>query len=120
MTDGRRNRLKRYRRGHAAELVAAAYMTVRGSRVLARRYKTPSGEIDLVCLKRGRVAFIEVKRRATISDCEAAITSALSRRVRAAADLYLAGRPELQSLECGFDLIFVTPWRLPRYLPNAL
>lgn len=120
MTGGELERRKRYRRGHAAEVLAAAYMTTRGYRILARRFKTRAGEIDLVCSKRGRIAFIEVKRRASVSDCEAAITSALSRRVRDAADIFLARRPEFQSREIGFDLIFVTPWRLPRYLPNAL
>lgn len=92
----------------------------RGYRILARRYKTRGGEVDLIAARRGRVAFIEVKRRATIADCEAAITETLSRRVRAAADHWLAARPEYQTAMIGFDLVFVTPWRWPQHLPDAL
>jgi putative endonuclease len=120
VTSGQSERRRRNRVGHSAELIAAAYMTALGYRVLARRYKTPSGEIDLILRKRGRIVFAEVKRRATIADCEASITASLSRRVRDAADLYLARRPDYQAFDIGFDVIFVTPWRLPRHLPNAL
>ena len=61
-----RQRQSRYRSGHTAEFAAAAYLIARGHRILARRFKTPAGEIDLITLKAGRVGFVEVKRRATL------------------------------------------------------
>ncbi|MEQ1653674.1 MAG: YraN family protein, partial [Hyphomicrobium sp.] len=91
MLEGRstsKDRLARYRSGHRAELLAASYLMARGHRTLQRRFKTNAGEIDLVMLKAGRVAFIEVKRRTTLSDCEASITPKLRQRVRAAANLW--------------------------------
>lgn len=93
---------------------------VRGHRILARRFKTGAGEIDVVTLKGGRVGFVEVKRRATLGDCEAAITPKLRQRVRAAANLWMAKNARYQSHACGFDIVFIRPWQLPIYLRDAL
>lgn len=123
MLEGRspsKDRLARYRSGHRAELLAASYLMARGHRTLQRRFKTNAGEIDLVMLKAGRVAFIEVKRRTTLSDCEASITPKLRQRVRAAANLWMAKNPRYKNSECGFDLVFIVPWHWPVYLKNAL
>jgi putative endonuclease len=114
------DRLAGYRRGHRAEWLAALYIVAHGERLLARRYRTPSGEIDMITVKRGRVAFIEVKRRKTLAECEASITPRLRTRIHRAADLWLARNPRYQSHELGFDLIFVRPWRRPVRLKNAL
>ena len=113
-------RIARFRRGHAAEWIAALYLMAKGERLLARRFRTPLGEIDLITLKAGRIAFIEVKRCRTQADCEAAITPKLRARVRRAADLWLAKNPHYQSHELGFDLVFIVPWQRPAHLRNAL
>ncbi|MEQ1672390.1 MAG: YraN family protein [Hyphomicrobium sp.] len=115
-----RERQNRYRSGHTAEYVAAAYLMARGHRVLMRRFKTGAGEIDLVTLKGGRIGFVEVKRRATLAECEASITPKLRQRVRAAANLWMAKHPRYQASDCGFDLVFILPWRLPVHLKDAL
>ena len=113
-------RRRRYRRGiHAEMLVAAVYMAF-GHRILGRRFKTPVGEIDLIAIKGRRVAFIEVKRRVTIEDAEDAITLKMRRRVRRAADLWLAHNHRYQGYDVGFDLVFVVPWRFPIVMRDAL
>ena len=56
-------RERAYRHGLFAETVAALLLRLNGHRIVARRYKTPVGEIDLVALKGKRLAFLEVKRR---------------------------------------------------------
>ncbi len=109
-----------YRRGHAAEFAAAAFLIANGHRILARRYKTSSGEIDLIVLRAKRIGFVEVKRRATMSACEAAITPRLQQRVRRAADLWMANNARFQSHDVGFDVVFVVPWRWPVYLRDGL
>jgi putative endonuclease len=63
-----RAREKAYRSGVFAESLVALLLRLKGHRVVARRYKTPVGEIDLVALKGRRLAFIEVKRRKTRED----------------------------------------------------
>lgn len=113
-------RQRRYRSGHVAEGLAAAYLIARGHRVLDRRFATDAGEIDLITLKAGRIAFVEVKRRATLTDCEASITPRLRQRVRSAANLWMARNDRYQRNDQGFDLLFVLPWRWPVYLRDAL
>jgi Holliday junction resolvase-like predicted endonuclease len=61
-------RIGAYRRGRFAEAIAALLLRAKGHRILARRYKTPVGEIDLVALKGRRLAVVEVKQRRTIDD----------------------------------------------------
>ncbi len=116
--DGKRKRANQ--RGRASELAAVAALICRAHVILARRYKTPVGEIDIVARRGSRIAFVEVKQRPTRALCEAAVTAETRRRVRRAADLWLARNPRHQSLDIGFDTVFVTPWRLPIYLRDGL
>jgi putative endonuclease len=113
-------RRRRHRSGLNAETIVAALLIASGHRILARRFKTPVGEIDLIAVKAGRIAFVEVKRRSTSEDCEAAITPMLRQRVHRAADLWLARNPNFQRHDIGFDLIFVVPWRFPIVMRDAL
>ena len=113
-------RQKRYRSGHAAEFKAAAFLMAKGHRVLARRFKSSAGEIDLITLKAGRVGFVEVKKRATLMECESSITPKLRQRVRRASDLWMARNVQYQNHNVGFDIVFVMPWRMPVLLPDAL
>ena len=56
-------RLRAWRRGRAAETLCVWHLRLRGYRILARGYRVPVGEIDIVA-RRGRVvAAIEVKAR---------------------------------------------------------
>ncbi len=107
-------------RGHYAEFAAAAYMLAKGHRILARRFKTRIGEIDLIAKRGRRVVFIEVKHRATIEDCQAAVTPLTRRRVHGAADLWLARHQTFQNFDLGFDLIFIVPRQWPVHLVDAL
>jgi putative endonuclease len=113
-------RRRRHRSGLNAETIVAALLIASGHRILARRFKTPVGEIDLIAVKAGRIAFVEVKRRSTSEDCEAAITPMLRHRVRRAANLWLARNPRFQRHDIGFDLVFVVPWRFPLIMHDAL
>ena len=62
----RARRVAADRRGRLAELFCLWHLRCRGYRILARRYRVPSGEIDLI-VRRGRVvAAIEVKARADL------------------------------------------------------
>ncbi len=113
-------RRRRYRLGLSAETIAAAWLTLRGWRVLARRHKTPLGEIDIIAVRGRRLAFIEVKRRRTMEDAEASITSRQSKRVRRAADLWLGRNQRYLDHEIGFDVVFLLPRRWPRHIENGL
>ena len=115
-----RERLARLRRGRFAELIAACLLIAKGYRILARRHRTPHGEIDLIAERWKRVAFVEVKRRATMADCEAALTPRQAERIGRAADQWLARHARFRDHDIGLDAILVAPGHLPRHLPNAL
>jgi len=108
-----------YRLGHHAEWLAALWLMAKGYRLLARRYRTKLGEIDLI-VKRGRtVAFVEVKARASVNAAEDAVTGEAERRIRNAADIWLARHPKAEGLTFRFDMVLIAPWRAPKHLVNA-
>ena len=115
--DERRARL---RRGRLAETLAAAALMAKGYRILGRNVKTRAGEIDIIAVRGRRLAFVEVKRRLTGEDVEAAVSARQAARIRVAADYWLARRPRYHQHEQGFDLILLLPRRWPRHIPNGL
>ncbi len=108
-----------YRLGHVAEWAAALWLMAHGYRLLARRYRTKLGEIDLIVKRGGTVAFVEVKARASVEAAEDAITAAAERRIRNAADVWLARHPAAEGLTFRFDIVLIASWRLPKHLVNA-
>ena len=112
-------RIRAYRLGHAAEAAAALLLLAKGYRLLARRYRTPLGEIDLI-VRRGRtIAFVEVKARANLAAALESVGRGAERRIVGAADLWLARHPGAAGLDLRYDMVLILPWRLPRHLPDA-
>lgn len=116
----KRVRRRRFRRGQTGEAIAALYLMAKGYRIVARRYKSPLGEVDIIAVRRQRLAFIEVKYRQSLEAAEAAITGTLRQRVRNAANLWLSKHARYQRHDVGFDLIFLVPWQWPQHLKNGL
>lgn len=108
-----------YRLGLLAELLAAALLVLKGYRVLARRYRTPAGEIDLVARRGGVLVFVEVKARRTLPEALACVTPAMRRRIGRAAGLFLTRHERLAGMEMRFDLIALAPPLRWRHLDNA-
>jgi putative endonuclease len=115
----RAERVRAYRRGRLAETLVALLLRLKGHRIVARRYATPVGEIDLVALKGRRLAFIEVKRRKTREDAAWTLPSRQRRRIVRAAQYWLAGHPDYAGHDIAFDVVLAAPWAWPRYIENA-
>lgn len=113
-------RRRRLGRGRFGELIAVVLLTVKGYRILARRHVTPYGEVDIIAARRDRIAFVEVKRRTTRDDAEAALTPAQGDRISRAADYWLAKHPRYLQREVGLDAVLVTARGWPRHIPNAM
>jgi putative endonuclease len=92
----------------------------KGYRILERRCRTPYGEIDLIAVRGRRLAFVEVKRRRTRLEAEAALTQYQARRIVRAADFWVARNARYRDHDRGLDAILVVPRRLPAHLPDAL
>jgi len=112
-------RVAAFRTGISAESRAAAFLMAKGYRILAKRYRTPHGEIDLVARRRNLIAFVEVKARATLDDAAFAVTPRQQQRIINAAQGWLMAHPEHAEFELRFDAILVAPRSLPRHLKAA-
>lgn len=112
-------RVAAFRTGLSAESRAAAYLLAKGYRILARRYRTPHGEIDIVARRRNLIAFIEVKARASLDDAAYAVTPRQQQRIVNAAQGWLVAHPEHAEFELRFDAMLIAPRRLPRHLLAA-
>jgi putative endonuclease len=112
-------RVAAFRTGLSAESRAAAYLMAKGYRILAKRFRTPYGEIDLVARKRNLLAFIEVKARASLDEAAYAVTPRQQQRIIATAQGWLMAHPEHAEFEMRFDAMLIAPRRWPRHLLAA-
>ena len=115
----RRERVAAFRLGLSAESRAAMFLIAKGYRIVARRWKTPLGEIDIVARRRRALIFVEVKARARADDAAEAVTERGKRRIVAAAELWLAHNPDDAQREIRFDVVLVTPGKMPQHIANA-
>lgn len=115
--DGRR--LRAERRGRLSEFLAALYLLLKGYRIIALRYRTRAGEIDIIARKGKLVVFIEVKARRLERSAVDAVSHHAQRRIHAASRVWLSRQPDFSDLSCRYDIVAVLPWRLPRHFQNA-
>lgn len=104
--------------GRRGEALAAWYLRLTGWRILARREKTPRGEIDLIARRGRTLAMIEVKWRRNAADLALALDQRRLRRVVAAAEA-AAPRFLRPGDDLRIDAILLAPGRWPRHIANA-
>jgi putative endonuclease len=102
-----------------SEWLAALALTLKGYRVVARRYRTRLGEIDLIARRGDLVAIVEVKARPTLAAAMEAVGPLAQRRIEAAADIWLSRQTDFARLSIRFDLVAVLPRRWPVHVENA-
>jgi putative endonuclease len=108
-----------FRLGVSAEKRASLYLAAKGYRTIAKRWKTPVGEIDLV-VKRGRlIVFVEVKARAKLDAAAESVLPRQKKRIIAAAEAWLAAHPEHAGYDMRFDAVLVAPGKLPQHIVSA-
>jgi putative endonuclease len=94
--------------GKMGEDLACAELQRRGYAILARRYRTRHGEIDIVARDGGTIVFVEVKARAggEFGGGAEAVTAWKQQRIVRMATDYLA-RQRLLEAACRFDVVAV-------------
>ena len=101
--------------GRRGERLAAAQLRRSGLKILARNYRCPHGEADLVALappppglEGATIVFVEVKTRTSDAAVrpESAVNAAKQRKLRQVARYYLAARPEM-NLSHRFDVVSI-------------
>jgi putative endonuclease len=117
--EARPEKVAAFRVGISAESRAAALLLAKGYRILARRWKSPLGEIDIVARRRHLLIFVEVKARARLDDAAESLTGRQQRRIAAAAEAWLALHPDERFEDIRFDAVLVAPGKLPRHIQAA-
>jgi putative endonuclease len=103
----RPERVEAFRRGLSAESRAALLPVAKAYRILARRWETPFGEIDIVARRRGVLVFVEVKARASTDDAVEAVIERTKHRIVSAAGcglLAIPDRPTAKSVSTSSSL----------------
>jgi putative endonuclease len=94
--------------GKSGEEVACGELQRRGYAIVARRYRTRAGEIDIVARDGPTIVFVEVKtrRKDEFGDPLEAVTSRKQRKLTLMALDFLA-RVKPGSVPCRFDVVSV-------------
>jgi putative endonuclease len=112
-------RVAAFRTGLSAESRAAALLVAKGFRIVARRWKSPVGEIDIVARRRSLMVFVEVKARNNLDEAAESVTMRQRSRIANAAEAFIATYPDSSVTEMRFDAILVAPGKMPRHIPGA-
>jgi len=115
----RNARQKAERRGRLAELLAGWLLMAKGYKLLARRARTPMGEIDIIARRLSDLVFVEVKARKDFATGINAISPKQRRRISQAALFWIANDETANNLNCRFDIILVSPYLSVRHIENA-
>lgn len=108
-----------FRLGLTAEVKAAALLLAKGYRIVARRWRSPVGEIDLVARRGRALVFVEVKARGRFDDAAESVTPRQRRRIIAGANAWLAKHQRDANCEIRFDVVLVAPRRWPQHIQAA-
>ena len=108
------------RAGYAGEEQAAGYLSRNGYQIVERNFSKRSGEVDIVAVEGGTIAFCEVKswERMPMSGLEQALSRRKQGRIVRTSLWYLQEHPEFADLQPRFDLIFVSHGRV-QHLKNV-
>lgn len=112
--------------GLDAEAQAAAFLRDLGYRILAERWRTEGGEIDILAADgNDTMVVVEVKARQLLDDALWSVTPAKQKRLIRAAEAALihhekfTGLAPLTHLNIRFDVVIITPDNAPTHLVNA-
>ena len=115
----KRSRQQAHDHGHRAEVIALWFLRLKGYRLLAQRFKTSTGEVDLIMRKGDTTVFIEVKARATVDQSMFAVTPHQSRRIASAAATYATRDHKAAQGFQRFDIVAVPSYLWPTHIKNA-
>lgn len=110
---------KAHKRGHRAEFFCRFALRLKGYQIVATRYKTSQGEIDIIATRGTVLAFIEVKARPSVAAASEAVSEYQQMRLSRTASHFLARGRGFSRYTARFDVMFVLPWHWPIHIENA-
>jgi len=99
-----------------AERRAARWYRLRGWRIVGTNVWADGNEVDVIARRGRSLRFVEVKEKTgpRFGDPAEMVTEEKQRRVRRAAQAWLASHPELRGLDVAFDVVAVWEGELRR------
>jgi putative endonuclease len=96
-------------KGRRGEGIAAAFLEAEGWAIVARNFRWQGGEVDLIAVHQGVIAFTEVKSWEKIGPegLERAIGPDKRRRIVETAQIFLSRHREYNGWSVRFDVILV-------------
>ena len=114
---------RRQKVGSWGEMVAAEYLQEHGYNLIARNFRTPYGEIDIIAEKAGYSIFIEVKTRTSgsLGPPEISVTPRKQEHMVAAAEYYCQEN-EIDSWQIDVIAVEILPGKQPAitHFENAI
>ncbi|MCE2517270.1 MAG: YraN family protein [Alphaproteobacteria bacterium] len=110
------------RRGRWAEAWVGVLLSYRGYRVIARRYRSPYGEVDLIASGHGQLRFVEVKFRRNYSPDQLdqiLPTPAARQRIHRTALHYLAHNPHNDDITLHIDVVIINRFGRAEWFRDA-
>lgn len=114
-----RGRMKAERRGRVSEYVAALYLLMKGYRIVAMRYRSRGGEVDIIARRGAVIALVEVKARDSAERAVDAVGFSSQQRIRSAGDHWLSRQRDAAALSVRCDIVAIVPGRWPRHFIDA-
>lgn len=114
-----RGRVKAERRGRLSEYVAALYLLMKGYRIVAMRYRSRGGEVDIIARRGTVIALVEVKARGSAGKAVDAVGFSSQQRIRSAGDHWLSRQRDATSLSVRCDIVAIVPGRWPEHFMDA-
>lgn len=108
-----------YQTGVLAEWLCVARLWLSGWRILARRWQSPAGEIDLIATRGQTISFIEVKARHSHDAAISSLSATQRQRISHAANHWLALQAKLVGASTRFDVMSVSRWPWPKWHRNV-
>jgi putative endonuclease len=109
-----------YHAGMAAEDQVSQLYDRSGRKVIHRRWRGSTGEIDLIAREGDRIVFIEVKKSSSHALAAEHLTYGQIQRILATASEFVGGEPNGQNTEMRFDVALVDAMGRIEIIENAL
>lgn len=110
-------KLWHYYFGLIAEIIAVLCLRCKFYQIIATRFKSPFGEIDIIAKKNNQIIFIEVKARKDISLMDF-ISKHQQQRIIKSSQYFLLKSSKYQKYLMRFDAIIVNKFFWQKHLKN--
>lgn len=96
--------------GRRGEMVGWSFLQQQGYKLLDKNYRCPVGEVDVICEKKGKLVFVEIKTRAQprFGTPQEGVSLQKQRRMIQLAQWYLTQNRQLRFTAVSFAVLAIT------------